>query len=95
MSDGRRDYSQTPLSMAAMPVPSGWFAVALSRELPAGHAIPARIGNQDLVAWRDESGALRAASAWCPHLGAHLGYLGRVRGQTLVCGFHGFTLPGS
>ena len=90
MNDARRDYAQPPLSMAELPVPSGWFAVALSRELPRGRVIPVRFGSQDLVAWRDESGAASVAAAWCPHLGAHLGYLGRVRGQALVCGFHGF-----
>jgi len=90
MNDARRNYPHRPLSMAELPVPSGWFAVALSRELPRGHVVPARVGSQDLVAWRDESGAACVATAWCPHLGAHLGYLGRVRGQALVCGFHGF-----
>jgi len=90
MNDARRDYPQTPLSMAELPVPSGWFAVALTRELPRGRVTPARVGRQDLVAWRDESGTACVATAWCPHLGAHLGYLGRVRGQALVCGFHGF-----
>ncbi len=90
MSDARRNDPRAPLSMAELPMPAGWFAVALSRDLPKGRAIPARVGSQDLVAWRDERGAACVASAWCPHLGAHLGYLGQVRGQTLVCGFHGF-----
>lgn len=90
MNDARRDYPQTPLSMAELPMPSGWFAVALSRELPRGHVIPARLGAQDLVVWRDDGGAPSVASAWCPHLGAHLGHLGQVRGRALVCGFHGF-----
>jgi cholesterol 7-desaturase len=52
--------------------------------------MPARIGDQDLVVWRDERGVASVAAAWCPHLGAHLGYLGRVDGEKLVCGFHGF-----
>jgi cholesterol 7-desaturase len=90
MNDTSRNYPQTALPVAELPVPSGWFAVALSRELPRGHVAPARIGDQDLVVWRDESGTACVATAWCPHLGAHLGYLGRVRGQALVCGFHGF-----
>ena len=76
--------------MAELPVPTGWFAVALSRDLPNGRVIAARLGAYDLVVWRDERGTASVASAWCPHLGAHLGYLGRVRGERLVCGFHGF-----
>jgi len=90
MDHARRDYAHRPLSMAELPVPSGWFAVALSRELPRGRVLPARVGRQDLVAWRDETGTACVATAWCPHLGAHLGHLGRVRGPALVCGFHGF-----
>jgi cholesterol 7-dehydrogenase len=85
-----RGEPQAHLSMAELPTPAGWFAVALSRDLPAGRVIPARVGGQDLVAWRDERGTARTASAWCPHLGAHLGYQGRVSGESLVCGFHGF-----
>ena len=90
MSEARRDRPPVPLSMTELPTPAGWFAVTLSRDLPKGRAVPARVGSQDLVAWRDERGAACVASAWCPHLGAHLGYLGRVRGAALVCGFHGF-----
>lgn len=40
--------------------------------------------------WRTDSGVLAAAGAWCPHLGAHLGKTGRIRGEQLECGFHGF-----
>ncbi len=40
--------------------------------------------------WRDASGRLGVARAWCPHLGAHLGHVGRVKGDVLECGFHGF-----
>ncbi len=90
MTDARRDRPRAALPVAELPVPAGWFAVALSRDLPKGRAIPVRVGSQDLVAWRDHRGAACVASAWCPHLGAHLGYLGRVRGEALVCGFHGF-----
>lgn len=91
MNDTRRDHARTHLSPAELPVPTGWFALALGRDLPSGHVIPVRVGDQDLVAWRDEQGTARVADAWCPHLGAHLGYEGRVVGESLVCSFHGFT----
>ncbi len=32
--------------------------------------------------------------AYCPHLGAHLGYGGRVDGERLVCPFHGWQFAG-
>src|SRR5262249_50230708 len=41
-----------------------------------------------LVAFRTEAGALTVLDAHCPHLGAHLGYGGKVKGDTLVCPFH-------
>ncbi len=51
---------------------------------------PARLGEHELVVWRAADGTPAIATAWCPHLGAHLGEVGRVRGQLLECGFHGF-----
>ena len=43
---------------------------------------------RDLVAWRDAEGEPHVMDAYCPHLGAHLGYGGRVEGCELVCPFH-------
>jgi nitrite reductase/ring-hydroxylating ferredoxin subunit len=80
--------------MADLPTPAGWFAVTLGHELRSGQVTPARVGGQELVVWRDEGGTAHAAAAWCPHLGAHLGHLGKVRGEALVCGFHGFAFGG-
>ena len=39
---------------------------------------------------RTEAGEVAALDAYCPHLGAHMGYGGRVEGGTLRCPFHGF-----
>ena len=77
----------SPVDLAA---PSGWFAVATGAELPAGAVRGARVGTEQLVVWRDPAGRVVAATAWCPHLGAHLGHVGRVTGGQLECGFHGF-----
>lgn len=45
---------------------------------------------QDLVAWRAEDGTVTVMSAHCEHLGAHLGYGGRVEGDRIICPFHGW-----
>ena len=47
---------------------------------------------REIVAWRDRTGAVCVADAFCPHLGAHLGPEngGCVRDGNLVCPFHGF-----
>jgi phenylpropionate dioxygenase-like ring-hydroxylating dioxygenase large terminal subunit len=70
--------------------PAGWFAVALSSELPNGRVLVRRLAGRDVVVWQTELGQVRAAEAHCPHLGAHLGYGGRVRGENLICPFHHF-----
>jgi 3-ketosteroid 9alpha-monooxygenase subunit A len=69
-------------------LPTGWFQVAWSGELDAGDVKPVTCVSADLVLWRDESGEAHAHDAHCPHLGAHLGYGGRVERGCLVCPLH-------
>lgn len=73
-----------------LPVPSGWFAVAAGSELTTGAVRAARVGPEEMVVWRGPDGRAVASSPWCPHLGAHLGHVGRVVDGQLECGFHGF-----
>ena len=68
--------------------PSGWFQVAWSAEIRAGDVRPLHYFDQDLVAYRGESGALAVLDAHCPHLGADLGHGGCVEGDDIVCPFH-------
>lgn len=72
------------------PYPHGWFALAFSREVRRGQVRRVRFMDDDVVLYRTQSGAARAVDPYCPHLGAHLGYGGRVDGETIVCPFHGF-----
>ena len=79
-----------------MPMPFGWYAVSYSDELAAGESKAVRYFNQDLVLFRTESGQAVLLEAYCPHLGAHLGYGihenegkgGRIQGESIVCPFH-------
>jgi phenylpropionate dioxygenase-like ring-hydroxylating dioxygenase large terminal subunit len=70
-----------------------WHPVAL-----AGDCIDAplavRLLAQDLVLWRDESGAVQAWADRCPHRGARLS-LGRVLDGQLECGYHGWRFAAS
>ncbi|MFE6867298.1 aromatic ring-hydroxylating dioxygenase subunit alpha [Kitasatospora sp. NPDC057692] len=75
---------------APLPYPSGWFGLALSREVPAGAVVNRRFMGRDAVLYRTGSGVLRVVDAHCPHLGAHLGAGGVVDGEHLVCPFHRF-----
>jgi phenylpropionate dioxygenase-like ring-hydroxylating dioxygenase large terminal subunit len=72
------------------PYPNGWFAVAFADELRPGRVLRRRFMGEDLVVYRTRGGVLRAVDPYCPHLGAHLGYGGRVEGEEIVCPFHHF-----
>jgi phenylpropionate dioxygenase-like ring-hydroxylating dioxygenase large terminal subunit len=76
------------------PIPFGWYAVSLSRELAAGEVKPLRYVGKDLVLFRTESGEAKVLDAFCPHLGAHLGYGGKVKGEHIACPFHGWEFSG-
>lgn len=72
----------------------GWFVLAGSREIRAGKAFGRPVAGREIVAWRDEAGALHAGPGACPHLGAALCDAPVHRGE-LVCRWHGLALgPG-
>ena len=85
-----------------LPMPSGWFHVLYSDELAVGQAKPLEYFSQELVAFRTESGQAKVVDAYCPHMGAHLGYGIRdqaghgsaVVGESIVCPFHGWAYDG-
>ncbi len=72
------------------PYPDGWYALGFSDDVPAGSLLARKFMGQEVVIFRSASGVIGAASAYCPHLGAHLGYGGTVEGETVRCTFHGF-----
>lgn len=65
----------------------GWCQAAYEHELNAP-LTPVTVGPTPLVLARTPEG-IRAFDAACPHRGAHLGYGGRLDGDTIVCPFHG------
>ena len=77
-----------------LPMPFGWFALCYSDELAAGEVKPLRYFERELVLWRGEDGTARLLDAYCPHLGAHMGYGGKVDGQHLQCPFHSWRWDG-
>jgi 3-ketosteroid 9alpha-monooxygenase subunit A len=72
------------------PLPFGWFPVAWSDELAVGEVRPVRCFGRELALARFEHEGARVFDAHCPHLGAHLGYGGRVVADSLRCPFHGW-----
>ena len=69
------------------PLPNGWFAVAWADDLKPGEVKPLRCLERDLVIFRARNGSVGVLDAYCPHLGAHLGF-GRVEGDRIICPFH-------
>lgn len=76
------------------PIPFGWFALEYSRELAPGDIKPLHYFDRELVLFRTESGEARLLDAYCPHLGAHLGHGGEVKGEYIACPFHGWQFDG-
>nr|AEA72275.1 putative iron-sulfur cluster-binding protein, Rieske family [uncultured bacterium] len=70
------------------PIPNGWFQVAYDDEVQPGDVVPLKYFGQDLVLFKTESGELSVLDAFCPHLGAHLGHGGCVKGESIQCPFH-------
>ena len=75
-------------------MPSGWFRIAASSELPKRKVAVFRINGCEVVAFRDDQGAVAVVDPICPHMGAHLGYGGRVVNGQLRCPFHGLRFDG-
>jgi len=70
------------------PFPNGWFQVAYSDELEANAVLPLQYFGEHLVLWRGSDGVAHVQEAFCPHLGAHLGYGGLVEDNCIRCPFH-------
>jgi phenylpropionate dioxygenase-like ring-hydroxylating dioxygenase large terminal subunit len=78
-----------------LPLPFGWFAVAMSAEIEPGAIKTLRYFGTEFVMWRGEDGVLRAVDPFCPHLGAHLGVRSEVIGNHLRCPFHHWSFNGA
>jgi phenylpropionate dioxygenase-like ring-hydroxylating dioxygenase large terminal subunit len=68
--------------------PNGWFGIGYSDDVESEAVMPVEYFGRDLVVFRGEDGGVRVLDAHCPHLGAHLGYGGKVVGNTVRCPFH-------
>jgi phenylpropionate dioxygenase-like ring-hydroxylating dioxygenase large terminal subunit len=66
-----------------------WYVAALSSELE-NKPLSRQILGEHVALFRSESGRVVALADQCPHRGYPLS-LGAVVGETLVCGYHGFT----
>jgi nitrite reductase/ring-hydroxylating ferredoxin subunit len=74
--------------------PNGWFSLGAGAALAPGDVRPVSYLGRDLVLFRGDDGTARVFGAHCPHLGAHLGFGGRVCGDGIACPFHGWRFDG-
>jgi 3-ketosteroid 9alpha-monooxygenase subunit A len=70
--------------------PTGWFQIGWSDELAPGQVKPIKYFDTEMVLSRSASGVARVFDAYCPHMGAHLGYGGSVEDECLRCPYHGW-----
>jgi 3-ketosteroid 9alpha-monooxygenase subunit A len=79
---------------ADLPIPFGWFAIALSHEICNGDVRTMRYFDTEFVVWRGGDGELRGVDPFCPHMGAHLGVNSDVAGNDLRCAYHHWRFNG-
>jgi phenylpropionate dioxygenase-like ring-hydroxylating dioxygenase large terminal subunit len=73
---------------------TGWYQIGYSAEFARGEIKPAKWLGMDLVIWRSKAGSLVVMDAYCPHMGAHMGHVGKhggeVCGESIACPWHGW-----
>jgi len=65
-----------------------WYRIASSSEIKRNKIVNLDKVSERLIAFRDPRDVIKVASAFCPHLGAHLGVGGRFEKGEIVCPFH-------
>lgn len=78
------------MSGIVLPFPKGWFALGPSEKLKNSEIRAEKLAGNEILVYRTESGKLVVSDPFCPHLGAHLGHGGTIKGETIECPFHGF-----
>jgi hypothetical protein len=72
--------------------PSGnWFVFAANHQVRADRPFGRSVAGRELVAWRDDTGAVHVGPGACPHLGAPLAQAVMEHGA-LRCRWHGLLL---
>lgn len=69
-------------------MPFGWFFIAYSDDLAINQVQVVFYFGQEWVIFRNGSGQVGMIEPYCPHLGAHLGFGGKVDGTLIRCPFH-------
>jgi phenylpropionate dioxygenase-like ring-hydroxylating dioxygenase large terminal subunit len=77
-------------ALADSPERLGWLPVIALASLPVGAVVRLDPPYHSLIAYRGESGKVRVVDGRCPHMSADLAQGGAVKGDTLMCRYHGW-----
>jgi 5,5'-dehydrodivanillate O-demethylase len=84
------DFAPTgPGTLAGRYLRRFWQPVCVAADLPAGHARPLRIMNEDFTLYRGEGGVPHVVAFRCAHRGTQLS-TGWVEGDCIRCFYHGW-----
>lgn len=76
--------------------PNGWYSLYNSDELKPNDVKYIDYCGRDVVLFRGTNGVAYALSSFCSHMGANLGYGGKVKNDSCIqCPFHGWTFDGN
>ncbi|MGL5080590.1 MAG: Rieske 2Fe-2S domain-containing protein [Microcoleaceae cyanobacterium] len=90
-----QNIDQTKNQHSRLGFPNSWFRIATGWELPPKKVLPLHYFGRDFVLFRAEDGTPRLLDAYCPHLGAHLGYGSTIQADTIRCPYHGWRWNGA
>lgn len=71
-------------------IPNSWYVLAKSDNVKPGQILNLQLAGKNVVIFRTESGKICVSDAYCPHMGGHFGYGGKVEGENIKCPFHFF-----
>ncbi|XP_071498559.1 cholesterol 7-desaturase nvd-like [Diadema antillarum] len=74
--------------------PNGWIPLIASCNLKKGDVEYISAFDHEFAVFRGEDGEAHVLDAYCPHLGANIAVGGLVKGNCLMCPFHGWKFEG-
>lgn len=73
--------------------PNHWYAVAWSKDVKPEAILPVTLWQHSIALWRDRQNQIQAVENVCPHKGVAMDK-GKVSGDAIVCGYHGWEFNG-
>lgn len=64
--------------------PNGWYVLSRSNLIKQGQVMEIKLCGRHIVYYRGEDNVVYAVSSYCTHMGANLGYGGKVKNKTCI-----------